>query len=92
MLYADEAEALKKSTWPRCDTLAAALAAKGASASEALEHAVSSRTHHVRSAVLRNLQVVAPDRARELAKKLLSDRAYEVRETAAEVLGVEKPT
>jgi HEAT repeat protein len=91
MLFQAEAENLKKSSWPRCDQLAQALAAHGSTAADALEFASSSRTHHVRSAALRALATVAPDRAREVATKFLSDKAYEVRETAAETLGVPTP-
>jgi len=86
--YAEEAKALKNSQWPRCDLLAEALSAKGITAAEALEFASSSRTHHVRSASLRNLFKVDAARGRRLAERLLTDSAYEVRETAANVLDV----
>jgi HEAT repeat protein len=92
MLYSQESEELKKSSWPKCDVLAEALAARGPSAVEALIAASTSRTHHVRSAVLRGLSKVAPERARPLAEKLLEDRAYEVRETAAKILDLPKPS
>ena len=91
MKFQAESEALKKSSWPKCDVLAKELAAHGLGATDALESAISSRTHHVRSAVLREIANVAPDRAQVLATKLLEDRAYEVRETAAKILGVPVP-
>lgn len=91
MLYAGESENLKKSSWPRCDALAAQLATKGPSAAEALEAASKSRTHHVRSAALRNLHSIDKQRGLALAAELLRDRAFEVRETAAGLLGVPVP-
>lgn len=91
MLYEKEADALKKSSWPRCDEMAQQLALRGPSAADALEHAATSRTHHVRSASLRALHQIAPERGELLAKKLLQDRAYEVRETAAKILGLPTP-
>lgn len=42
-----EAEALKKSSWPKCDQLAEDLAVCGPSNADALEAAASSRTRHV---------------------------------------------
>lgn len=89
--YFGESETLRRSAWPKCDVLAAELASRGAPALDALEAAMKSRTHHVRSAVLRAMAAVDPLRARRLAELALQDRAYEVRETAAMVLGVEKP-
>jgi hypothetical protein len=91
MQYKEEAEALKKAQWPKCDELAAALAAKGRVAADALESALTSRTHHVRSAALRGLAAVNPDRARLKAEELIRDRAYEVRETSANILGIAVP-
>lgn len=91
MLYKELADALKSSTWPRCDALAEDLATKGAAVIEALEHAASSRTHHVRSAALRALVRVDEERGRVLAKRLLEDKAFEVRETAMKVLGITPP-
>ena len=91
MLYQAEADALKASHWPRCDQLAQALSSHGAAAGDALLYASRSRTHHVRSACLRALASVAPERAKERAQELLVDKAYEVRETAAKVLGVPIP-
>lgn len=91
MLFAAESEALKKSAWPRCDQLAAALVTHGASAADAIEAAASSKTLHVRSAALRALNQVDPERGKALATRLLEDRAYEVRETAAHILGVAVP-
>lgn len=90
-LYAQEAEALKKSSWPKCDAMAETLASHGPPAADALESAATSRTHHVRSAALRNLARVDQARGVQLAKKMLQDRAYEVRETAAKILGVPVP-
>ena len=92
MLFQRESDELRVSLWPKCDVLAAALCSRGPSAADALEAASTSRTHHVRSAVLRSLSAVAPDRARVLAGKLLNDRAYEVRQTASELLGLPKPS
>lgn len=91
MLYEEESKALKASHWPRCDTLAEQLAGRGPSAADALEAAAKSRTHHVRSAALRGLAKVSADRGRALAELLLKDKAYEVRETAAAILGVPIP-
>jgi HEAT repeat protein len=91
MLFKNEGDALKKSHWPRCDQMAADLAAHGSKAAEALVFASGSRTHHVRSACLRALSTVAPEIATELARKLLADKAYEVRETASKILGVPTP-
>jgi len=91
MKYAAEGEALKKSAWPRCDQLASDLAKRGPDALPALQDALSSRTHHVRSACLRSIKSINEDLAKALAEKFLKDRAYEVRETAAVILGVEIP-
>jgi hypothetical protein len=91
MLFQNEAEALKKAHWPRCDQIAADLATHGTMAADALVFASTSRTHHVRSACLRALSAVAPEIATELAKKFLADKAYEVRETAAKILAVPTP-
>jgi HEAT repeat protein len=91
MLYKEEAEALKRSSWPRCDALAEALAAKGASSADALEQAASSRTHHVRTAALRALVTIDKGRAEALANRLLTDKAFEVREAAMKVLGIIPP-
>lgn len=88
MLYAAESESLKKSSWPRCDALAAQLAAKGPSSVDALEAASKSNTRHVRTAVLRNLHQLDQERARKLAHTLISDRAFEVRAAAAVILGI----
>lgn len=67
------------------------LAAHGSKATEALVFASGSRTHHVRSACLSALSATDPKIAIELAKKLLTDKAYEVRETAAKILGLPTP-
>lgn len=91
MLFEAESEALKKSAWPRCDKLAEDLAARGSSATEALEAAASSRTLHVRGAALRALAKVNEEHAKALASRLLSDRAYEVRQVAAHILNVAIP-
>ncbi len=91
MLYEEESKVLKSSSWPRCDALAEQLAARGPSVADALEAAAKSRTHHVRSAALRALTKVAPERGRTLAELLLKDKAYEVRETAAGILGIPVP-
>ena len=91
MLFENEAKELKKAHWPRCDQMADELAANGSKAVDALVFASDSRTHHVRSACLRALSSISPDAAITLAKKLLSDKAYEVRETAAKILGVPTP-
>jgi hypothetical protein len=87
----EESNALKKSSWPKCDQLAAMLGARGIVAVPALEQALSSRTHHVRSACLREITKVDPVRGKALAEKYLKDRAYEVRETSAKILGVPIP-
>ena len=91
MLYKNESDELKKSSWPRCDELASRLGQKGLNAADALEEAAKSRTHHVRSASLRSLNNLSAERGKTLALKLLEDRAYEVRETAAKILGVPVP-
>ena len=88
MLFKTEAEELKKAHWPKCDALADSLASKGTSAADALEFAAKSRIHHVRSACLAALNKIAPDRAKRLSSEMMSDKAYEVRETAAQILGV----
>lgn len=89
--FQSEAEQLKSSAWPRCDHLAETLAARGPSAIPALEFALKSRVHHVRSACLRAIASVDQEKALALARLLLADRAYEVRETAAKILGVSVP-
>ena len=91
MLFEQESLELKKSSWPRCDALAESLAKHGASALDALTNASKSRTHHVRSACLRAVASIDENKGRALANELLSDRAYEVRETAAKILGVSVP-
>jgi HEAT repeat protein len=91
MQFASEAEALIKSQWPKCYALAEQLAAHGLAAADALEKAVSSRTHHVRSAALISLNKIDPARGQGLAKRLLTDAAYEVRQNAAQILGVPTP-
>ena len=91
VLFPDEAEALKKSHWPRCDQLANALAERGPSAIDAILFASKSRVHQVRSACLRALFAVAPPQGENLARQFLADKAYEVRETAAKILGVPIP-
>lgn len=91
MQFAAEAEALKKSHWPKCDELARTLALKGQPATEALKAAASSRTHHVRSAALKALHAINPTEGKLLAETFLKDRAFEVRETAASILGVAIP-
>jgi hypothetical protein len=91
MKFQDESDALKKSHWPKCDEIAARLAKYGKSAVPALEAACASRTHHVRSACLRAIYEIDVAVGRSLSEKMLRDRAYEVRETAAKILGVEVP-
>jgi len=91
MLFKDESDKLKRSAWPVCDQLAASLAQRGSSAIPALEAALAARAHHVRSAALRAIQSISPDLARVHAERALKDRAYEVRETAANILGVDPP-
>lgn len=91
MQFEKEAEELRKSAWPRCDQLAEQLASQGVSAVPALEYALKSRTHHVRSACLKAISRIEATRGRELAKSMLHDKAYEVRETAANLLGVPIP-
>ncbi len=91
MLFQNEADALKKSSWPSCDRLAEDLAGRGPAAADALVYASRSRTHHVRSASLKALTKVSPEKAKDLAEKMLSDKAYEARETAAKILGVPVP-
>jgi HEAT repeat protein len=91
MQFQSEAEALKKSSWPKCDHLAQALAEKGGRAADALEFATTSRILHVRGAALKALATIAPERGKTLAQAMLNDRAYEVRETAANILGVPIP-
>lgn len=86
MKYKEEAERLKTSHWPTCDKLAADLASRGKDAGDALVFATKSRVHHVRSASLRALASIDAVRGLEIAKSLLADRAYEVRETAQEVI------
>lgn len=90
-MHKELSEALKASVWPRCDELANELALYGTSAIEALEHAASSKTHHVRSASLRALATINEESAKALATRLLKDRAFEVRETAMKVLGMTLP-
>ena len=91
MRYQEESDLLKKSAWPRCDEIASRLQAFGPAAILALQAAATSKTHHVRSACLRSIYAIDPIPGRELAEKLLQDRAYEVRETAAKILGVPIP-
>ena len=91
MLYEEESQALKSSSWPRCDDLDTELAARGPSAADALEAVSKSRTHHVRSAALKAPVRIAPERGRALAESLLTDKAYEVRETAAMILSRQTP-
>jgi hypothetical protein len=87
--FAAEAEALKKSHWPKCDELAVALAKRGPLATEALKAAMASRIHHVRSAALKALNTINPSEGRLAAEKLhAADRAFEVRETAASILNI----
>jgi HEAT repeat protein len=92
MKYVAESDALKKSAWPRCDQLASGLAKHGSDALPALQSALSSRTHHVRSASLRAIKLIDEELAKNLAEKHLKDRAYEVRETAASILGIKTPS
>jgi HEAT repeat protein len=84
--FAEEAEALSKSHWPKCDELARSLASKGPQSIDALRAALKSRTHHVRSAALLALNSVDPIAGVACANELLKDRAFEVRETAAAIL------
>lgn len=91
MLFQEEANRLKASAWPRCDELALILVEHGKAAMPALEFAISSRTHHVRSACLRAIAEIDVVQGRVFADRMLRDRAYEVRETAAKILGVPIP-
>jgi hypothetical protein len=91
MLFQEQSESLKKSSWPRCDELASALAAHGHAALPSLQFAIKSRTHHVRSACLRAIASIDAAQGRTFAQLMLKDRAYEVRETAARILGVPIP-
>lgn len=89
--FKEEAERLKKAEWPSCDRLAEALADRGAQAIDALLYASKSRKHHVRSACLQALYKVDKPVGEELARTLINDRAFEVREVAAGILGVPVP-
>ncbi len=89
--FKDLADAIRKSHWPTCDRLAEELASRGPSAISALEYAAGSRIHQVRSAALNALNKISHERATALAEKLIKDKAYEVRENAAKVLGVPTP-
>jgi len=89
--FALESEELKKSNWPKCDELARKLELKGVEAVPSLEAALKSRTKHVRAAALRSIAVLDSNRGVELARELLKDKAYEVREAAAVILGVPTP-
>jgi HEAT repeat protein len=89
--FQDQSDTLKRSSWPRCDQLAADLAQHGKAAIAALEESLKSKTHHVRSACLRAINTIDPSYAKPLAEIYLKDRAYEVRETAANILGVPTP-
>ena len=91
MLFQEQADRLKASAWPRCDELASMLASNGKSAIPALEFAIKSRTHHVRSACLRAITKIDVEQGCLFAGRMLHDRAYEVRETAANILGVPIP-
>jgi hypothetical protein len=86
-----EAEALKNSHWPKCDELATALGQRGVAATDALKAAATSRTKHVRSAALKALYVANPAEGKLLADRFLTDKAFEVREAAAHILGVPIP-
>lgn len=86
MKYDEEVKKLKMTHWPMCEAVAMALAAHGPSAGSALVAAASSRIHQVRSASLKALATIDRDLARDLALKLRTDRAYEVRETAEAVI------
>ena len=88
MLFQEDAERLKASAWPRCDEFATTLASHGKSAIPALEFATKSGTHHVRSACLRAISSIDINEGRLCAERMIRDRAYEVRETAAKILGV----
>jgi hypothetical protein len=91
MKYQDEADALLKAAWPKCDTIASKLQAYGISALPALEFAAKSRVHHARSACLRSINALDTEKGRAMADAMLRDRAYEVRETAAKILGIAVP-
>jgi hypothetical protein len=88
MNFERESEELRRSYWPKCDELASYLAQQGPAATDALKAAASSRIHHVRSAALKALNLVNPPEGKRLAEELLRDRAFEVRDTAAAILGV----
>ena len=89
--YQDEADALLKAAWPKCDTIASKLQSCGVSALPALEYAAKSRVHHARSACLRSIHALNPEKGKMMADTMLRDRAYEVRETAAKILGIAVP-
>jgi HEAT repeat protein len=91
MQFSSESDTLKRSQWPRCDDLANALAQRGVAATDALKAATTSRTHHVRSAALRALAKANLPEAKLVAQNLLADKAFEVRQTAAAILGVPIP-
>ena len=52
---------------------------------------MTSRIHHVRSACLREIVKIDPELGKSLATVALKDRAYEVRETSAKILGIPVP-
>jgi hypothetical protein len=52
---------------------------------------MESKTKHVRSASLRAIAAVDPVAAKRQAEMFLRDKAYEVREAAAQILGVPVP-
>jgi hypothetical protein len=89
--FKEEAERLKRTEWPACDRLAEELAKRGPQAADAFIFASKSRKHHVRSASLAALYKVDTVKGAELAKKMMADRALEVREVAARILGVPIP-
>ena len=91
MKYQDEADALLKASWPKCDQIAVTLQSFGISALPALEFASKSRVHHARSACLRSINNLDKVKGKAMADTMLRDRAYEVRETAAKILGIPVP-
>lgn len=84
--YLAEAQELAKFQWLRCERMAHSLATHGVDAIPALEVALKSRVHHVRSASLLAIEQISPERAVDVSKMLVNDRAYEVRQTAQTLL------
>jgi HEAT repeat protein len=89
MVFEEDLRELKRAPWPKCIELAERLARLGPGAAPTLAAAATTaRSHHVRSASLRSLAKVDRQAALKVAKKLLTDRSYEVREDAKEIVKV----